>query len=91
MKVAYSVERKNISKMNAIAELFIVFKEYFIEVLPFLMIGFLLGGLVYEFVPAKLVERHLGGKGIKPILYSTLAGTILPVCCIGSLPMPVCH
>ena len=51
------------------------------------MIGFLLGGLVYEFVPAKLVERHLGGKGIKPILYSTLAGTILPVCCIGSLPI----
>jgi uncharacterized membrane protein YraQ (UPF0718 family) len=33
------------------------------------------------------VERHLGGKGIKPILYSALAGTILPVCCIGSLPL----
>jgi len=33
------------------------------------------------------VERHLGGKGIKPIIYSTLAGTILPVCCIGSLPI----
>ncbi|GAI48579.1 unnamed protein product, partial [marine sediment metagenome] len=33
------------------------------------------------------MERHLGGKGIKPILYSTLAGTILPVCCVGSLPI----
>jgi len=32
--------------MNAIAEFFIVFKEYFIEVLPFLMIGFLLIGLI---------------------------------------------
>jgi len=34
-----------------------------------------------------LAERHLSGKGIKPILYTTLAGALLPVYCIGSLPM----
>ena len=73
--------------MNILIEFLVVFKGYLIEVLPFLMIGFLLSGLIHEFVPAKLVEKHLGGKGIKPILYSTLAGTILPVCCIGSLPI----
>jgi len=73
--------------MNILIEFLAVFKEYLIEVLPFLIIGFLLSGLIHEFIPAKLVERHLGGKGIKPILYSTLAGTILPVCCIGSLPI----
>jgi len=73
--------------MNVLIEFFIVFKGYLIEVFPFLMIGFLLSGLIHEFIPAKLVERHLGGKGIKPIIYSTLAGTILPVCCIGSLPI----
>ncbi len=68
-------------------EFFIIFKEYLIEVLPFLIIGFVLSGLIHEFIPAKLVEKHLGGKGIKPILYTTLAGTLLPVCCIGSLPI----
>ena len=73
--------------MNLLFEFLIVFKRYIIEVLPFLMIGFLLSGLIHEFVPAQLVERHLGGNGIKPILYSTLAGTILPICCIGSLPI----
>ncbi len=73
--------------MNILIEFLVVFKGYLIEVLPFLIIGFLLSGLIHEFIPAKLVERHLGGKGIKPILYSTLAGTILPVCCIGSLPI----
>ncbi|MBA3063253.1 MAG: YHS domain-containing protein, partial [Atribacteria sp.] len=73
--------------MNILIEFLAVFKGYLIEVLPFLMIGFLLSGLIHEFVPAKLVERHLGGKGIKPILYSTLAGTVLPICCIGSLPI----
>ncbi|GAG74417.1 unnamed protein product [marine sediment metagenome] len=73
--------------MNILIEFLVVFKEYLIEVLPFLIIGFVLSGLIHEFIPAKLVERHLGGKGIKPILYSTLAGTVLPICCIGSLPI----
>ena len=73
--------------MNILIEFLIVFKGYLIEVLPFLFIGFVLSGLIHEFVPARLVERHLGGNGIKPILYSTLAGTILPICCIGSLPI----
>jgi len=73
--------------MNILIEFLAVFKGYLIEVLPFLVIGFVLSGLIHEFIPAKLVERHLGGKGIKPILYSTLAGTILPICCIGSLPI----
>jgi len=48
-----------------------------------------LSGLIHEFVPAGWVERHLGGKGIKPLLYSTFVGTILPICCIGSLPVAV--
>ncbi|MGQ9545570.1 MAG: permease [Dehalococcoidia bacterium] len=70
-------------------EYFIVFKDYLIEVLPFLAIGFLLSGLIHEFVPSGWVERHLGGRGIKPILHSTLVGTILPICCFGSLPVAV--
>ena len=72
-----------------IAQIFIVFKDYLIEVLPFLAIGFFLSGLIHEFVPTRLVERHLGGQGIKPILYSTLVGTFLPICCFGSLPVAV--
>ena len=72
-----------------IAQFFIVFKDYLIEVLPYLAIGFFLSGLIHEFVPTGWVERHLGGKGIKPLLYSTLVGTALPICCIGSLPVAV--
>jgi len=72
-----------------VVQYLIVFKDYFIEVLPFLAIGFLVSGLIHEFVPSEWVERRLGGGGIKPILYSTLAGTILPICCLGSLPVAV--
>jgi hypothetical protein len=32
---------------------------------------------IHEVIPAQLVEKHLGSKGIKPILCSTLAGTVL--------------
>jgi uncharacterized membrane protein YraQ (UPF0718 family) len=70
-----------------VVQYLIVFKDYLIEVLPFLAIGFLLSGLIHEFVPSEWVERRLGGRGMKPILYSTLVGTILPICCLGSLPV----
>ncbi|MFP3897786.1 MAG: permease [Dehalococcoidia bacterium] len=70
-----------------IVQYLLVFRGYLVEVLPFLTIGFLLSGLVHEFVPSRWVERRLGGGGVRPILYSTLVGTILPICCLGSLPV----
>ncbi len=72
-----------------IVQYLVVFKDYLIEILPYLAIGFLLSGLIHEFVPSKWVERRLGGKGVKPVLYSTIIGTILPICCFGSLPVAV--
>jgi uncharacterized membrane protein YraQ (UPF0718 family) len=67
----------------------VIFKDYLIDVLPYLAVGFLLSGVINEFVPSGWVEKHLGGSGIRPLLYATLAGTILPVCCIGSLPIAI--
>jgi len=72
-----------------VVQFFIAFKDYLIEVLPFLAIGFLLSGLIHEFIPSRWVERHLGGEGVKPLIYSTLVGTALPICCLGSLPVAV--
>ncbi len=61
--------------------------HYTVEVLPSLTAGFLISGIVHEFIPTGLIEKHMGGKGIKPLLYATIAGTILPICCVGSLPV----
>ncbi|MCL0057629.1 permease [Dehalococcoidales bacterium] len=72
-----------------IVQFFIVFKDYLIELLPVLAIGFFLSGLIYGFVPSEWVERHLGGKGIKPILYCSVSGVILPICCYGVLPVAI--
>lgn len=66
-----------------------VFLHYFAEIIPALAMGFFISGLVHEFIPEDLVLSYLGRSGIKPILYSTLIGTFLPVCCWGSLPIAV--
>ena len=63
--------------------------HYFWEILPAVAVGFLLSGIIQEFIPANLVEKHLGGKGIKPIFYTTLVGTLLPICCWGALPVAI--
>jgi len=70
-------------------EYFVIFKNYFLEVLPFLAIGFFLSGIIHEFLPSGWVEKHLGGRGIRPILKASLVGTVLPICCFGSLPVAV--
>lgn len=66
-----------------------IFFHYLWDILPALAIGFFLSGLIQEFVPEKIIGKHLGGKGIKPIFYTTLVGTLLPICCWGSLPIAV--
>ena len=52
-----------------------------------LAIGFLISGFFFKFIPTSIVERHLGEKGLRPILISSVVGTLLPVCCIGALPI----
>ncbi|OYD15038.1 hypothetical protein CH333_06715 [candidate division WOR-3 bacterium JGI_Cruoil_03_44_89] len=72
-----------------ITQFLLVLKHYIIEILPALAVGFLLSGLVHKFVPTDWIKRYLGRGGIIPILYSTFAGMVLPICCIGSLPVAV--
>jgi uncharacterized membrane protein YraQ (UPF0718 family) len=65
------------------------FQHYTIEVAPSLVLGLLLSGVIHEFVPQKLIDRYLVKKGILSILYVTLAGIFLPLCCFGSLPVAI--
>ncbi|MDO8525429.1 MAG: permease [Candidatus Omnitrophota bacterium] len=66
-----------------------IFLHYTYEVIPALAIGFFISGLVHELIPEDTVLKYLGSSGLKPILYSTIIGTFLPVCCWGSLPIAV--
>lgn len=66
-----------------------IFLHYLYEILPALAIGFFISGLVHEMIPEDKVLKYLGTGGIAPVFYSTLIGTLLPVCCWGSLPIAV--
>lgn len=62
---------------------------YLIDVLPAVAAGFFISGLVHEFLPSDWIDRNMGGRGVRGILYATLVGTVAPVCCWGSLPIAV--
>ena len=64
-------------------------KHYLLEIIPALIFGFFLSGLIYEFLPTSWVEKNLGKGNFKSIFYATITGTILPICCWGSLPVAV--
>lgn len=67
----------------------LVFVDYFLKIVPALLVGFFISGVVNEFVSINWVEKHLGKNSIKSILLSTFIGIFLPICCFGSLPVAV--
>jgi uncharacterized membrane protein YraQ (UPF0718 family)/copper chaperone CopZ len=57
------------------------------EMSPYLIFGFLVAGLLAAWVPADLIERHLGGHGIWPVTKASLLGIPLPICSCGVIPV----
>ena len=58
----------------------------FYESSIFILLGFTLAGILFEFVPIKLVARRLGKPGFKSIFWATALGAPLPLCSCGVLP-----
>ncbi|MSQ60122.1 MAG: hypothetical protein EXR36_10890 [Betaproteobacteria bacterium] len=52
----------------------------------FLLLGFLLAGVLVVFVPQKLLSRLLGAGKIKSVLWASSIGAPLPLCSCGVLP-----
>lgn len=54
---------------------------------PYLLFGFLVAGLLSLFISPAMVERHLGGRGIWPVIKASLLGVPLPLCSCGVIPV----
>src|SRR5271169_229989 len=52
----------------------------------FLLSGFLLAGLLAEFVRAERITRFLGGSGLRPVFLATVLGAPLPLCSCSVVP-----
>lgn len=57
------------------------------EMSPYLLFGFLVAGILSVLVSQRIVERHLGGKGIWPLVKASLFGVPLPLCSCGVIPV----
>ncbi len=54
---------------------------------PYLLLGFLVAGLLSVFLSPRLIERHLGGGGLWPLVKASLFGVPLPLCSCGVIPV----
>jgi uncharacterized protein len=58
-----------------------------LEMSPYLLFGFFMAGLLSVLVSKQLVEKHLGGKGIWPVIKASLFGVPLPLCSCSVIPV----
>jgi uncharacterized membrane protein YraQ (UPF0718 family) len=57
------------------------------EMSPYLLFGFFVAGVLSVLVSQRLVERHLGGRGLWPLLKASVLGVPLPLCSCGVIPV----
>ena len=53
---------------------------------PYLLLGFLLAGLMHEFIPGKVYTKYLGEPSLKSVVLAALFGVPLPLCSCGVIP-----
>ncbi len=56
------------------------------EMSPYLLLGFLLAGLMHVYVPGTLYIKYLGRRNFRSVLLAALFGVPLPLCSCGVLP-----
>ncbi len=56
---------------------------------PYLLLGFLVAGMVEVLMPPGFITRHLGGEGPWAVVKASLLGIPLPLCSCGVLPLAV--
>ena len=59
------------------------------EMSPYILLGFLIAGVMHAFIPRNIFARHLSGTGWRPVVKSALIGIPLPLCSCGVLPTAI--
>ena len=59
------------------------------EMSPYVLLGFLIAGILHVFVNEALLTRHLSGNGWKAVVKAAAIGIPLPLCSCGVLPTAV--
>jgi len=57
------------------------------EMSPYLLFGFVIAGILSVLISARHVRRHLGGRGLAPVIKAAAVGVPLPLCSCGVIPV----
>jgi hypothetical protein len=70
-----------------VKSLLVDFWNVLADMSPYLLFGFFFAGILSAFISKNFVEKHLGGRGIWPILKASFFGVPLPLCSCGVIPV----
>lgn len=56
------------------------------EMSPFILLGFILAGLLHSFVPNSIYKNYIGKRSIKSVINAAILGIPLPLCSCGTIP-----
>ncbi len=59
------------------------------EMSPYILLGFLIAGIMHAFIPQTTLARHLSGTGWKSVVKAAAIGIPLPLCSCGVLPTAI--
>ena len=73
--------------MNAIRTYLIETWSLIAEMGPYLLLGFLIAGLLHKWIRQQWIEQHLGQPGFKSIVLASIFGVPMPLCSCGVIPV----
>jgi uncharacterized membrane protein YraQ (UPF0718 family)/copper chaperone CopZ len=65
---------------------FTEFYRLFLEMAPWLLLGFTFAGLLHVFMPGGSIRKYMGQHNLKSVVYGALLGVPLPLCSCGVIP-----
>ncbi len=75
--------------MEIINKILLAIWDMFLEMSPYLLLGFAFAGILHVLIPKSVVTKQIGKKGFLSVIKATLLGVPLPLCSCGVIPTGV--
>jgi uncharacterized membrane protein YraQ (UPF0718 family) len=60
-----------------------------LESAPYIVLGFVIAGIIKYYVPQDVLQKHVGKKSPIALLKSVTIGSVLPLCSCGTIPLGI--
>lgn len=73
--------------MDFISQFATYFTKIYFEAAPYLFLGFVVAGLLHQFVPSQIITRFVSGNPVIACIKAAIVGTPVPLCSCGVVPV----